>query len=59
MPDEANASTGHSSLHEAVAEVTLSAWSEQQLAAFLSTLQDTSPAVQNFFTLSYQIYRIQ
>ena len=49
MPDEANTSAGQTSLHEAVAEVTLSAWSEQQLTAFLSTLQNTSPAVQNFF----------
>ena len=50
MLDEANASAGHTSLHEVIAEVTLSTWSEQQLTAFLSTLQDSSPAVQNFFT---------
>ena len=41
---------GTASLTDAIAEVTLSSWSDSQLSAFLSTLQDLSPPVTNFFT---------
>ena len=50
MPDDANALTGTTSLNDAIAELTLSSWSESQLSSFLSTLQDSSPPVTNLFT---------
>ena len=42
MPDAANATTGTTSLHDAIAEVMLSSWSESQLSSFLARLVTSS-----------------